>query len=52
MALIILYGDIFHEGNTTIIGAYTTFQKARAAYFKAIEEGYTNIKVKEVTIDD
>lgn len=52
MKVIVLIGDIFHEGNTVVIGVYTTFEKAKAAYFKAVEDGYTNIKDREVTIND
>lgn len=40
----VLYGDIFSEGNTAIIGLYTSFDKAKNAYFNAKQIGYFNIQ--------
>ena len=48
----VLYGDMFHEGNTVIIGVYTTFEKAKEAYFAAKEKGYTNIRTDYINIDE
>lgn len=51
MEVTVLYGDLFEDGDSCIIGVYTSFEKAKEGYFKAKEKGYYNIRSVERVLD-